>query len=391
MPGWHEATQKHRETGAIQTVGIVQEQHPDRTRLFMQWQRMDWPVLVDALNLLAVEVVPITLLIDEQGIIRFRGDLESLDAFLALERPASELTPEFPAPPDLDQLASTARDPESQRRHADALFLWGGPSNLDLAIATYSKILAAKPSHGATHFRLGVAHRSRYDSEHRKPDDFQRAVAHWGKALELNPNQYIWRRRIQQYGPRLDKPYPFYDWVEEARRDIQDRGETPAVLPVEPRGAEIAHPSKSFATSPTQQATSPDSQGKIYRDENGYIAAELTLVPASLAPGAAGRVHAVFRPNEAIQAHWNNEVDDLTLWIDPPPGWQVDQRQLQVPNPQQAVSSEVRRLELEIRSPDDFAAPVTLQGYALYYVCEDVRGSCLYRRQDLELEILPKG
>ena len=88
------------------------------------------------------------------------------------------------------------------------------------AIKAYLKVLEKEPEQGLTHFHLGVAYRKRYDSDHRQPEDFQMAVEHWGKALDIDPNQYIWRRRIQQYGPRLDKPYSFYDWVGEARREI---------------------------------------------------------------------------------------------------------------------------------------------------------------------------
>ncbi len=61
-----------QQSGDVQMLGIVQEQHPDRARLFMQWKQMDWPVMVDSLNLLNVSVVPITLLIDERGIVRRR-------------------------------------------------------------------------------------------------------------------------------------------------------------------------------------------------------------------------------------------------------------------------------------------------------------------------------
>jgi len=35
-------------------VGIIEEQHPDRAQLFMQWKQMGWPVMVDSLNLLNV-------------------------------------------------------------------------------------------------------------------------------------------------------------------------------------------------------------------------------------------------------------------------------------------------------------------------------------------------
>ena len=72
MPGWHEATKELRADGTIQMLGIIQEQHPDRARLFMQWKEMEWPILVDSYDLLEVPVVPITLAIDENGIVRSR-------------------------------------------------------------------------------------------------------------------------------------------------------------------------------------------------------------------------------------------------------------------------------------------------------------------------------
>ncbi|RMG56252.1 MAG: hypothetical protein D6723_00685, partial [Acidobacteria bacterium] len=70
MPGWHQATKQFQEQHKLQMVGIIEEQHPDRARLFMQWKQMSWPVMVDSLNLLEVPYVPITLAIDEHGIIR---------------------------------------------------------------------------------------------------------------------------------------------------------------------------------------------------------------------------------------------------------------------------------------------------------------------------------
>ena len=71
MPGWHKATSELQKSGKIKTIGIVEEQHPDRARLFMQWKEMDWPILIDPLNLLEVSGVPITIFIDEDGIIRY--------------------------------------------------------------------------------------------------------------------------------------------------------------------------------------------------------------------------------------------------------------------------------------------------------------------------------
>ena len=48
VPGWHEATKEWQEAGDLQMVGIIQEQHPDRARLFMQWKEMGWPILIDS-------------------------------------------------------------------------------------------------------------------------------------------------------------------------------------------------------------------------------------------------------------------------------------------------------------------------------------------------------
>ena len=70
MPGWHDSTLKLQNDGRFQMVGIIQEQHPDRARLFMQWKQMGWPILVDSLNLLDTTVVPQTLAIDEYGTIQ---------------------------------------------------------------------------------------------------------------------------------------------------------------------------------------------------------------------------------------------------------------------------------------------------------------------------------
>ena len=71
MPGWHRVTDSFQKAGKLKIVGIVEEQHPDRARLFMQWKQMTWPIMIDPLNLLDVAAVPITLLIDENGIIRY--------------------------------------------------------------------------------------------------------------------------------------------------------------------------------------------------------------------------------------------------------------------------------------------------------------------------------
>jgi tetratricopeptide (TPR) repeat protein len=357
-------------------VGIIQEQHPDRARLFMQWQQMGWPILVDSLDLLETTVVPNTLLIDEHGVIRQiqppRDDLQALRA--------SFLDATFDPPA---RVASEAL-PSMSAAAANAVerYLWhtGDP---DAAVAAFERAVAADSEHGYTLFRAGVAYRWRYDSAAARPGDFQHAVRYWERALAVDPNNYIWRRRIQQYGPRLTKPYSFYDWVSTARREILARGEEPSPLLIEPGGAELAEPQRAFAADETVEPPALDD--RIYRDEGRFVRVETTMVPGAIEPGASARAHVSFVPNEAIKAHWNNEVDDLVFWIDAPEGWQLERRVVAVPNPVETVSNEVRKVEIEIKAPDDARGRYTLPAYALYYVCEDVNGICLYRRQDVVL------
>ena len=400
MPGWHEATKELQADGRVTMVGIIQEQHPQRARLFMQWKQMGWPIMVDARNELGVAVVPKTILIDEHGIIRDmrpprRGITEVAEAFASrsFEPPAVAPVAATAAPPDLRVLseATAAGTVDAWRRYAGALVDWAGPERLGDAVEAYTRAVELEPDDGPAQFGLGVAFRRRFDSEYRHPGDFQSAVDHWGRALSIDPNQYIRRRRIQQYGPRLDKPYPFYDWVPRARADIVSRGETPWPLPVEPSGAEFARPARTFSAG-DPDAPEPDRDDRIRHDARGFILARTTVVPSEAKPGATVRVHLDFRPNGAIGAHWNNEAEPMQVWVSPPVGLAVDRRSHTVENAPAATSLETRTVEFEVQVPPG-AAPgtITLPAYALYNVCEGLDGTCLYRRGDFEIEIRVSG
>lgn len=373
-------------------LGIVEEQHPDRTRLFMQWKQMSWPVMVDSLNLLGVSAVPRTFLIDEAGIIRaVQPDNEQFEEFLSRPVPsgrAGERSREAEIP-DLSNLEkSAAAGGEGARvALADALFLWrpDRPS-LDRVIELYSQALNKDPDNGPLHFRRGVAYRKRSELSG-NAGDFKSAVDEWIRALEINPNQYIWRRRIQQYGPRLDKPYSFYDWIHQARKEIADRGETPKALSVEPGGAEFAYPAKDGPTASREAVKNPDPRGRVFRDKEGLIEVQQILVPDTSRGNRVVRVHLEFRPSETIKAHWNNEAGEMLVWVDPPEGWTADARLLHYAVPPEPVSVERRSVEFELQAPDGFTGPASGSGYALYYVCEDVNGTCLYRRQDVPIHM----
>jgi len=70
VPVWHEATRDFVKQGRLVVLGVTQEQHADRCRLFAQWKRFDWPILHDPINVFQSRAVPIVVAIDEHGIVR---------------------------------------------------------------------------------------------------------------------------------------------------------------------------------------------------------------------------------------------------------------------------------------------------------------------------------
>ena len=356
MPGWQRVFEPHVKKGALTVIGVVQEQHADRARLYKQWRGFDWPIFVDTLNVLAHRVVPIPIGININGVIiyprlRGEGDLKVL-----LQK-------------DFIKQARNKTLPKNTHK-ADRNFY---ARAFDNAVAGY------QGKDAATLFKLGCALRARFESDARKPGDGQAAVEAWGKALALKPNQYIWRRRIQQYGPRLAKPYNFYSWVEQARKEIRARGEEPVELRVEPRGAELIE--RRGAPSGDKPVDS-DPLGKIQRDRS-LVQIATIVTPASVRPGHAVRVRLIFRPRLGL---WNNEGGALTLAVDPG-GLSLTEGTFRHPIAKRAESSETRYLEFEVVTAAGDDGKHEVQGYALYYVCKKKGGVCLYLRQDFQVTI----
>jgi len=229
VPGWHAKTAELQEAGKLSLLGITQEQHADRSELFMKWQKMDWPVLVDSLNVLGVKAVPLSYLVDEYGIIRFRNPKEGdLKEFLKSE---------YAKPESMKVARLSDEDLRAVLKLTNA-------SRVTEALSLNEKRMAKLKGKdlGRAQFQQGVLYRMRHDSEEKKEGDFLAAIEAWQKGLASDPSQYIWRRRIQQYGPRLDKPYSFYDWVTEAQADLVKRGERVLPLVAAISGAERARP-----------------------------------------------------------------------------------------------------------------------------------------------------
>jgi len=356
VPVWHAKTEELVKAGKLRTLGIVQEQHPDRAALYMQWQKMDWPVLADPFNLLGVKVVPIVLLVDGSGIIRYRN----------------------PSDEDFEEFVG-ALYPRTMVEKVDYSF--------DGSLAARKEALEKSPKDGLVNFQYGVALRMRFDSAEREEGDFAGAVEAWERALELQPDQYIWRRRIQQYGPRLDKPYSFYDWVNEAREDLKKRGEVPHFLRAEPGGSEFAFPDKTEAAGTV--AKHPDPEGKVPLDGEDFVSISSVIVPSTKGEGGAVRVHLRFKPALKGDIHWTNDAGNVSFHLESGGDFSLHDFQGPVEPPKVPASAEERKIEFELRPAKGKKLPETIKGVAYYYVCQGEEGVCRFLRQPVEFKISP--
>lgn len=401
MPVWQRASQKFVDEGSLVVLGVIQEQHAERCRLYAQWKNFKFPIVQDQLTSNGLAVVPVVIFIDEHGIVQnTRPRVANLRDFVLESFPA----PPVAAPRIEDEKVNIARLADNVNRKstaaadctiADGLMRWQQPEGIDGAISAYrsalSKVEAESNNHevskGQLYFRLGVAYRARLDAARGRQkinaDDFSQASKYWSKALDEDPNQYIWRRRIQQYGPRLDKPYPFYDWIETARQEIRDRGEKPVDLKVALTASELAQPAKSFATS-SRTSNNPDPEAKITKDNEGLVQFLGTVVPQSIRAGKTVRVHLLFMPDNG---KWNNEGETMKVWIEPSDKFQLVDSLIEIPNESSATSSEPRVIEFEVQTSSDVDGQVRIEGFALYGACTKENGQCLYRRLPFRVPI----
>ena len=336
-------------------------------------------LVFDSLNRLDVSAVPIVLFVDQHGVIRKRNPKpKDIDEFLKTDF-------ESPVEPAMVKIPSRPGDVAAM------------DSDFESAIKQYRTHLKANPKDARSTFRLGVCYRKRFDertvgSVH-DAADFTRAVDHWQAALALNPNQYIWRRRLQQYGPVLSKPYPFYDWVAKARTEIAARGETPHELSAEPSGAELVGPKRNTLPEKKSPVVEPDPTGQVDRDSQGAITIQSAVVLSTERKKTA-RIHLMMHPSGLTKFQWNNEVEPVRIWWNSSPSVLPSQQLIEiVPSSAragQATSDELRSTEFEVSWGDsESTAAHKLTGYAVYHLCNKSTGACVFRRQDISIDILP--
>lgn len=376
---WQQRLAPLIKAGKLTVIGVVQEQHADRARLYRQWRQLDWPLAIDPTNELDLRVVPVPLLVDEAGVIRakLRKPAE-LEAFLARPAVKAGAHPRPAVRATLAQIITGKPGCGTAGEQAASLLHMG---ELDRAVAAYEALIKAHPTDARWRFRLGVALRRRSERAAAKPGDAQAAVARWGEALAMEPGQYIWRRRLQQYGPRLAKPYPFFTWVKTAREAITARGETPHPLRWEPAGSELAGPARGGEA--VALGAHPDPQGKLPLDAD-QVSAEALVTPASVRPGGRVRLRIRLVPGAAVT--WTDEGQPASAWLKLPPGWKLFENQLTHPR-EAKPSSQPRLLECELAVPADASGVIQLPIVVTYDTCEKATGVCRRLRRNLVAKI----
>ncbi len=133
-----------------------------------------------------------------------------------------------------------------------------------------------------------------------------------------------------------------------------------------------------------------DPQGKITPDSKGMVTIETVVTPARVQPGQRVRVRATFRLDDKARPYWNNEAGDgLAMWVDLPAVFELGEGESKYVKPTEAETRETRVLEFELTVSDKLpAGEVELPAYALYYVCEDKGGKCLYLRKDFNVKFV---
>lgn len=390
MPVWHERTKALRASGKLKVIGITQEQHPERCLLFARWKGFDWPIGWDPFNITETKVVPRVTLIDEHGIVRAtRANLSTFERSFVdqvFKAPAETPATVKPEPGTLAE-ASIAKKDSPERSYYDGLsaLLWPAGRDGDKALHAITAYARSHPKDAAAQWRLGVAHRMRHDSDDRQDGDFQLAVRHWHAGLALDPAQYIYRRRIQQYGPRLDKPYPFYPWVAEAQKKL---GKAAPTLRAPLTGSELAGRGEPAAAPDEKE---PGGAKDIERLKDALEIESTIVWHTSAKRGTAARVHLQIRPAGRRILLWDAEAGPLTAWVELPEGWTVDRNRIDRALLGIDKVEEVVELDFEVRPPAGNVKPFEVTGYILFYACLERDGMCKYLRQDFEVKVPGHG
>ena len=371
LPVWYKAAKPLIDSGELAMLGVVQEQHAERALLYRQWKKFEFPIVQDATTSLDLAVVPVPVLVDEHGVVRnTRPRPRDLVGFVK-----GKFNENGPVP-----IARRLNEVDKLIDEGNRLLHESRYRRLDAAMKQFKQALKIEPDNGKAKFSLGVVHRMRFDSQKASEGDFEQAARLWSEALAINPNQYIWRRRIEQYGPRLGKPYPFYDWIDDAVAEIRQRGETPVRLTVNLTGTETARPARKF--SPDENAENPDPESQIIQSEAGLVQLTSSTVPAIAKPGSVVRAHLNLK---ALKGKWNDEAGPISVWIDETSSGTPENRAIKFDKNSAIVQRDTRNIDFEFKL-DKKSEQNAIRGFVLFHICDD-EGVCFYYRKNFQIDV----
>lgn len=413
LPQWHERIEPWRAGGELRVLGVAQEQHPDRALLFTRWKEIDWPILWDPFGRTGSHELPHLVVADAHGIVlaldpepqRLSEVLRACVKASAAPAPreaaaprggGSDGEPAVVAEPGeaASPALATPAAPTPLAALAALAALEQGERPLSPHVETLVQDALERPSDGRAQFRAGVALCLRHDSDERHPGDLQQALDLWRCALEREPGRILWRRRLEQYGPRVEKPFSFYGWVDVARRKIMGRGGGTLELAVEPTETEKAQPRRAFADPLRPE---PDPGRAVEPDAAGWLVLEPAVAFAPPpAPGEersgprSANLLLALRPDAAQGIRWDNEAGEMRLWVGSgvPPGWKLSERLFtRLPYGPQ-TSAEERRYEIELELPADGPQAAEIGGYVLFHA-RAADGASGQRRHEFVVRVAP--
>lgn len=392
LPAWYETLHDAVESGDLVLLGVAVEQHPDRARLFAQWKKLNGAMMQDPVNYMRLEKLPLIVGIDENGYVRVVDpDLKTVrKRFLARKYPGEPaLIPEnTEEPPNTLVTRRYAREAESPGfyiEHGDAVAIAGLSPVFAEAIEAYGKAIASDRRLADAYFGLGVVHRMRFESEHREPGDFQAAVDVWARAAKLAPTNEIYQRRIQSYAPPMESPYPLFDWVATARKEIAATGDTPVALSVEPMGAELGDASGRRGDAPPTPSDKDD--GSAHEDKARRVQIEQTIVESLEKDRSHIRqVHLSFVLDPDRSARWGQESKPLRVWLRKPAGAEVSQRYFECAGSSAADDDLPRTICFTVSLAEGARKNVTIRGHAIYQLVDGGEASEPLR-QDFEIKL----
>ncbi|MEL6712599.1 MAG: hypothetical protein AAFP86_02430 [Planctomycetota bacterium] len=358
---WVDAAEDAVRAGRLRLVCVAQEQSPDRPALFAALHGLDFPLLWDPFALCGLERVPLALLVDEDGRIRAVGaDPRAFADGLGPRLVDPVELPPLPAaaaPPRGFRVTRSAMDRTDGTRRALARLLLGGAftdasggPTLDADVSELRR--AAEDAAPEARFRYGVALRMRAATPRARADDFQRALDAWRAALAARPERLVWRRRIQRFGPLLDRPDSFYGWARPAvhagARLVVPLGEGESA----PRTTRIpgGRPKVESPGLAPDAADRPRDPGRAVRIETAVALNTGALGSKVRIPAGAARVHVTLRPRPG--ARWADrgpggfEPAPPELMLEVPDGWQVDARRVRFRRA--GAGAEPLRIEFEV-------------------------------------------